>query len=339
MDLSRYHVTTDITRPIIEYLRASGQELSPLEQDTGGTVESFTAIDGRVPINQELRLWDWAAHAVKDDHFGLTLASTVNLRGLGVVGFLSLQQPTLISMLETFHHYRRLVHEVATLRPSRSRTEDCIEHFFSEEGIGPGRHANEFTLASVWRILSGIAETPLTLLGVDFQHAAPPSESRLLEVFGRDIRLRFSMPINKLFMPPGTFDTATNAPDLVLAGVLKAHADQALAELPKPEDYEGQIRELLPKLLIQGQASIDRVATMMGTSRRTLQRRLGQKGMIFRDIVELVRRELALQYIDNRGLNLSEIGFLLGFSELAAFSRAFRRWNGKSPRAFRYGSP
>ena len=61
--------------------------------------------------------------------------------------------------------------------------------------------------------------------------------------------------------------------------------------------------------------------------------------MIFRDIVELVRRELALQYIDNRGLNLSEIGFLLGFSELAAFSRAFRRWNGKSPRAFRYGSP
>lgn len=338
MDLSRYHVTTEVTRPIIDYLRASGQDLSPLGQETGGTVEAFTAIDGRVPINQELLLWDWAANALKDDHLGLTLASMVDLRKLGVVGYLSLQQPTLILLLETFHHYHRLLHEAATLRPSRSIKEDCIEHFFTEDGIGPGRHANEFTMAAVWRILSGVATTPPALLGIDFQHEAPPSTARLLAVFGLDIRLRFSMPINKLHMPPRTFDLATNAPDLELAGVLKVHADQALAELPKTEDFEGQIRELLPNLLTQGQASIDQVATMLGYSRRTLQRRLGEKGMIFREIVELVRRELALQYIENRGLNLSEIGFLLGFSELAAFSRAFRRWNGKSPRAFRYGS-
>lgn len=338
MDLSRYHVTTEVTRPIIEFLRAFGQDLTPLEQETGGTFEAFTAIDGRVPINHELRLWDWAAHAVKDDHLGLTLASMMDLRKLGVVGFLSLQQPTLILLLETFHHYHRLVHEVATLRPSRSRTEDCIEHFFTEDGIGPGKHANEFTLASVWRVLSEVAVSPPILVGVDFQHVAPLSDLRLREVFGQDTPFRFSRPINKLSMQPGTFDAPTNAPDLELAQVLRAHADQALAELPKSEDFEGQILELLPNLLTQGKGSIDNVAAKLGCSRRTLQRRLGEKGKIFREIVELVRREMALQYMDNKGLNLSEIGFLLGFSELASFSRAFRRWTGKSPRAFRYGS-
>jgi AraC-like DNA-binding protein len=76
---------------------------------------------------------------------------------------------------------------------------------------------------------------------------------------------------------------------------------------------------------------IEAIARKMGVSRRTLQRRLADAGTSFRDAVDAARREVALAELARGASSMTDLAFLLGFSEHSAFARAFRRWTGKSP--------
>ena len=95
------------------------------------------------------------------------------------------------------------------------------------------------------------------------------------------------------------------------------------------------MRSLIARDLAGGDASIDQVAKALSLSPRTLGRRLEEEGTTFKDVREDLRRRLALQYVGGQDLGLSEIAFLLGFSDAAAFHRAFKRWTGQTPLEYR----
>ena len=92
-----------------------------------------------------------------------------------------------------------------------------------------------------------------------------------------------------------------------------------------------QVRVKLP----EGYPSLDTIAEELGQSVSAVQRTLAFEGLSYKDLVENTRRDLALLYLKQVHMPLSEIAFLLGYSELSAFSRAFRRWHGVSPRDYR----
>ena len=80
---------------------------------------------------------------------------------------------------------------------------------------------------------------------------------------------------------------------------------------------------------------IDDVARELGMSSRTLRRRLAEQGVIYTELVEDVRHKLALRYLSDASINLKQVVYLLGYSDLPAFNHAFRRWTGTSPRDYR----
>jgi len=84
-----------------------------------------------------------------------------------------------------------------------------------------------------------------------------------------------------------------------------------------------------------GDASLDAVARVLGTSRRSLQRDLATDGASFKGITDLVRRHLACDLLEQQRRSVGEIAFSLGFSEASAFHRAFRRWTGTTPQEYR----
>jgi AraC-like DNA-binding protein len=118
----------------------------------------------------------------------------------------------------------------------------------------------------------------------------------------------------------------------LLGDVAKAFERRpAAARTAFGRDVEGQIETLLP----QGGLRIDTVARALGLSRQTLYRRLRAEGTTFDALVERARRRLALRFIRDEGLAVKEAAWRLGFAEPAAFSRAFKRWTGKSPAEMR----
>jgi AraC-like DNA-binding protein len=112
--------------------------------------------------------------------------------------------------------------------------------------------------------------------------------------------------------------------------VLSRHAAQAP---PLVETVERLIAERLTK----GEAGLDAAATELGMSSRSLSRKLAELGTSFNAIVASLRKDLAHRYLQENNLSLTEIAFLLGYTEISTFSHAFRRWTGKSPVAFRRG--
>jgi len=123
--------------------------------------------------------------------------------------------------------------------------------------------------------------------------------------------------------------------DAVLQSVLLRNADEIADRLPKPNDVVSDLRRILLSRLAQGDSNIESVARSMGTSVRSLQRRLTYRGSSYQDVLDSIRREAAGQYLSDRALSISEVGYLLGYSEPAAFHRAFKRWHGSTPHEFR----
>jgi AraC-like DNA-binding protein len=113
--------------------------------------------------------------------------------------------------------------------------------------------------------------------------------------------------------------------------LLERHAQTIVQELPDVDDLLGQVRGAIVELVSDGEVTLERVAKRLRTSPRTLQRRLHADERQFRDVVEDVRKTLALQYLRESTLSVDQTAYLLGFSTSSAFGRAFRRWHGCSP--------
>jgi AraC-like DNA-binding protein len=118
-------------------------------------------------------------------------------------------------------------------------------------------------------------------------------------------------------------------------GILSEHAEQLLRSLNGSKSTRGRIESLLMPILHTGDASMDLIATRMSVSRQTVYRQLKAEGVTFETVLDELRHKLAVHYLGGQKATVNETAYLVGFSEPAAFSRAFKRWTGTNPRSLR----
>jgi AraC-like DNA-binding protein len=130
-------------------------------------------------------------------------------------------------------------------------------------------------------------------------------------------------------------DEALAAPgrqhDPQLYRLLEAHAERVLAEMPATATLRERVRRAVVQRLRQGEPDIGSIAGELATSERSLQRKLQAEGVSFRDVVDEARHKLAAVYLGDQTLSLTDVACLLGYSEGAAFTRAYKRWTGHPP--------
>ena len=115
-----------------------------------------------------------------------------------------------------------------------------------------------------------------------------------------------------------------------LLPIVEGHLRQQM-DRPAEAGWPQAVRDLITRSMSDGQATVRAVSRRLGLSVRTFQRQLAAHGLVFKQLVDDVRRELALRYLGDATATLTDIALLLGYSELSAFDRAFRRWMGVSP--------
>ena len=117
-----------------------------------------------------------------------------------------------------------------------------------------------------------------------------------------------------------------------LLKVLTKNADQVLQERAEQgHDFLDVIAERIVDQLSSGRVTIKKVAADLGSSERTLSRRLAEHGISFDQLIDDIRKDVAMRYLDEGKVKLQELAFLLGFSSHASFTSAFKRWTGKTP--------
>lgn len=147
--------------------------------------------------------------------------------------------------------------------------------------------------------------------------------------------LRAGAETDELDVPRAVWRLALRRRDSLLHGVLRVQADGMLARLVTETGAAARVRRVLAGRISRGDATLEEIGRSLGWSPRSLQRRLQEEGTSYQEILDDVRREAAESYLRGSGLSCSEVGYLLGFSEPAAFTRAFKRWRGTTPLEFR----
>jgi AraC-like DNA-binding protein len=170
-----------------------------------------------------------------------------------------------------------------------------------------------------------------------FRHGAPP-DTRAHEAFFRS-PLRFDAPADEIRFDPSLLDAPLVQADAALAAYFQHHVDALLRRLAPPESVAGRLAAVLATETRSGPPTLEAAAKRLGTSSRTLRRRLKDEGTSFHEVLDRARLELAKRYLKDPRMPLGEIGFLLGFSEPSAFHRAFKRWTGTTPLEHRERPP
>ncbi|AGC42526.1 AraC family transcriptional regulator [Myxococcus stipitatus DSM 14675] len=331
-------VRSQLVGPLLAYLRATGREPASLVERFGLPSDAGSLPEVSLPLSTLHAFLD-AAEALSGDAFlGLHVAQRVPRGNYGLVEYIARASPT---VRDTF---RALARYMALLEPAwrASFTDDAegggtFAYGIPGEPLAYGRHASEYGLALFTHVGRQLTERAWNPRAVAFAHPAPPDITPLVEHFG--VTPTFGGGRNALTLEATTLDLRVVGADPALLSVLEHAARGGVSSPQTPPDdapeFVRAVRTGIRASLQEGPPPVGTVAKGLHVSPRTLQRRLTELGTSFQDEVDAVRRELAFQYLRDASLGVSQVAFLLGYSELSTFDRAFKRWTGMTPRVWR----
>ena len=265
-------------------------------------------------------------------HVGLDLGSCIAPEHCGVVGYLCLCSSSVMEVTTFLDRYQRLLYGgypgTLEIRDDALYCEWVPDH---DRVVGESDEALISALIHLMRHLTG--DQQLAYRRIGFMHETPADVELYEDFFDSEVsfgcrKLFLDAPIEILHLPIRRADPA-------LQKVLVRQADERLASEAEGPDFMLQFKKALLKAIRKGQPTQQFVAAQLNISSRTLHRRLESNDLSFRPILSGTRAQLAKEYLEANQLTLSEIALLLGFSDQSAFSRAFSRWTGKSPLAYR----
>lgn len=290
--------------------------------------------NGRLSFLDFNQLAGSALQHCQEPALGLVLGQRLNVSTHGILGYAVLSSANLGRALQFAMKYYRvlgLAYELELVEQG-----DCLQLRATESfPMGPlGRFAGEGLLASFYSIARFLVGEELSGQQVGFAHAAPAYAARYADVFG--VAAQFEQPCHWLSLPMAYLERPMALANPATVQMCEQQCEALLASLDVQDALLTRVRRLL--LARPGDfPDLDGAARALHTSGRSLRRHLSAMGTSYQQVLDEVRKGLALQYLSTTQLPLFEVANLLGFSDPSNFRRAFRKWTGKLPSDYRAG--
>ena len=318
---------------IINAAVVRGVRASSLYQAASLDPASLRSPDHRIPFAQLVSLYEIAAALTNDDAFGLHVGESVDATAFDVLGYSVINSANLGEALARVVRYHSIWTDGAgfDLRDHGDKTR--LNYQYLDSLIREHRHDAEMTFAAFVTLARAVTGTDWQPESVNFQHATPRDVSEHERIFRCPVG--FAADKNEFVMKSSVLLLSIKKADAKLCAVLDQHAEVLLKRYPYHDDLIGRARVIISNELNGGNPAIDGVAQKLGMSPRTLQRKLRQHDTSHQQLVDDLRKNLALRYLDEPSMAIGEVAYLLGFSESSAFHRAFKRWTGQTPSEYR----
>ncbi len=290
--------------------------------------------DVRIPHEDLCRAW--TTLAADDDVFGLRAALVVDAAPQSLVEYVLASAASVRGALRGFVRFQRLIHDASAHRLSEEPAR-AVFRFALAPGYALPIPVWDYLAATIVLRLRRSTEGPSDPVEVCLPHPPFHDDEMARAIFRA--RVRWDEPHPEVRYPRAFLDAPMKTTDPTLHALLTRELERALGlpagdhrVLPRAEeDVIALVRRELRTALPQGDATLERVARSLRTSARSLQRRLGERGTTFHAIVDDARRAMAEELLARRRATVTEAAFTTGFSDVAAFTRAFRRWTGVPP--------
>ena len=316
-----------------ELLRVFVELLQEYEGELGEQLQRGLSFAGeRLPIDVAHQALLFAVAQTGDADLGLKAARRLILGDVGAIDYVVSSAETVRSAIEQVSRYARLINDALDVKLEIDGSTALLR---LENSVALPRAAADFQVGGFFRnhVCSWLG-SEFRELTVWFTHD-PPAELREYKRTFEPAQVRFRAPWLGFAFDQSVLDLPLPNADPNLHALLVPYADQRLTRLPAEGSVTANVRVLIRVQLANGGPDVGRVASQLGMSLRTLARRLETEGTTFRELVDDVRQQLALEQVGRHAATFSEITDQLGFSHVAAFHRAFRRWTGQTPRQYR----
>ena len=316
-------------------LRENGLSPSRIEAETGIRPGHLRTPDACLPLERFIRLWETAIEVTGDPALAIHLSETHEKETMHFVATMGINCSTLVQGVRMWAQYARLVCDAdhVTLDESdRGLTVAYTNKSPEHQSIRIPEHY----LSLLVQHARTFTRKDIVPLQVCFQHSDPG--------YAEDYRRFFKCPVlfeqeqNAVYLDRETADMATSYADPYLQKILRDYADQSLKQVTAADSLEEQVTALIVEGLPRGGVSIEGIARALHMSRSTLQRKLSRSGTSFKALLEETRQKLCRVYL-KQDFRITQIAYLLGYSEPSTFHHAFKRWFGISPGEYQKGDP
>lgn len=311
---------------VAQYVQSRGLALPDVFDATQLALIQHTQETGQpVPVLQFADLLRQLANRVQEPDVALQIASLIRTGHLGVVGYLLHACANMAEALVCLRRYRKLIITVVEDMQVIMH-EDTIElRWEHDPQIDP--IVLELGIAILIQFSRQLVNQSLSPTRVNLMQT-PPSVVPFEHYYGCPVY--FHPGWASVVFPVAYLNIPITQPDKTLLDILQQQADLALQALPKTDEFMQRVQKILARLCQEGQPTVEVLASRLHMGTRTVQRRLTENDTTFQQVLDEVRQHLCLRYLQ-QDIQLSDIAQLLGYSDQSAFTRAYKRWTGRTP--------
>lgn len=327
------YVLASAASGVMELIDAKGGDVDRIfgraQIDTSKLDSPFNELS----LKQYCCLFEEAAQQTQYDNFGLRFGDGFQPKQLGALGYIAINSPTMVSAVRNLSDYFPAHQQNSTLdiRPYGDLLR--LDYQITDGRIARRRQDAELSLGmfcNIFRHCHGVRWSPVE---IHFEHPEPIDHAEHETLFNAPVF--FAQPTNSIVFRHADVDAIMPENDPYLFGLIEPFMRGRQRQRGQADDLIGLVRHHIEAQFHDGNPRIGTVAAAIGMTSWTLQRRLKGLHVAFSDLVRASRRDLAARYVAEPHRPLTEVAFLLGYSELSAFSRAFRQWTGMAPGHYR----
>lgn len=334
--IRRHHVrnaTVSVAGPaaIPAVLGGFGHDPGEILLEAGLDPALFEDSDNLIPLSGLGRLLAICVARTGCEVFGLLVGQRAGLHSLGLAGLLARYAPDVGTSLQRLAEYMHL-HHGGTLAVERSAAGTAtLSYDIHQSNVPATDQIGDGTLAVLFNILRELCGPDWRPIEVRLARGRPGNPGPYEAFFAAP--LRFGAGQNSIVFSSVWLGRRLPELDAELQRLIKRQLDKI--EARHGDSFPDQVRGVLRAALLTQHASADEVATLFSMHSRTLNRRLRKFDTSFRELVDEGRYEIARQMLGNTSLDVTEVAVALGYADASAFTRAFRRWSGTTPGAWR----
>jgi len=292
----------------------------------------FQDPDQRLAFDAVGRLLEACTALTNCSHFGLLVGARFELSGLGPIGFLIRNSPTVGDGLrELLLHLHLHDKGAAPVLLSLDPVYVILGYSIYRHGTPAIEHIYDVTMAVAYKMMRELCGTSWHPTRVQFAYRRPTGTTPYRQLFGSSVL--FDAEISGIVFASSWLEKPIEGADATLHGILAQAIRKKEAELPM--SFTEQTKQILHQTMLSGTATANSIAHLFGIHERTLRRRLEHEGTNLQQLINETRFELAQQLLKDTALAVTEIAAALQYADSTAFSRAFRGWANLSPRQWR----
>tara|TARA_Y100001001_G_scaffold5324_2_gene5472 strand:+ start:548 stop:1552 length:1005 start_codon:yes stop_codon:yes gene_type:complete len=316
---------------IVQASVALGGDADAMLLAAGIDPDSLLDPESRHPFSAMLALYKQASQLSAD--VGIYVGRIEYISRMNMLLYACSVCETLREYLNLMPSILRFAGDIGETRIRRDGEYLCLDWLPLWKGSRALRYPADAVLTTAIGILGSLCVQPIPLLRAQFSYAEPAEKRLLHSVFGDN--LQFGAEESRLYFDRACLDYPLIQLDSDWGRAVRA-STRHLFDSADSDPVLRSLRATLMGMLPAGGVTIDRTAAAQNISRRTLQRRLAERGTQFAQVLQGLRAELALQYLADERLSITDIALLLGYADHGSFSSAFKSWYGRSPRDYRH---